>query len=56
MEVKIEGSCDQSDAAAKRYEGLPEVTKYQVLASESLIVNSPVGSIEPIFLKTIFQY
>ena len=47
IKVKIEGSCDQSEAAAKTSEGLPEVTKCQVLAPESLIVNSPIGSIEP---------
>ena len=47
MKLKIDGSCDQSGAVAKTSEGIPEVTKCQVLASESLIVSSPIGSTEP---------
>ena len=47
MNVKIEGSCDLSEAAAKTSEGILEVTKCQVVAPESLIVSSPIGSIEP---------
>ena len=47
IKVKISGSCDQTEAAAKPSEGIPEVTKCQVLAPESLIVSSPIGSIEP---------
>ena len=47
MKVKIEGSCDQSEAAAKTSEDISEVTKCQVLAPESLIVSSAIESIEP---------
>ena len=47
IKVKSSGSCDQTEAAAKPSEGIPEVTKCQVLAPESLIVSSPIGSIEP---------
>ena len=47
MKVKIDGSCDQSEAVAKTSKGIPEVTKCQVLAPESLIVSSPIGSIKP---------
>ena len=47
MEVKISGSCDQSEAAAKPSEDHPGVTKCQVLSPESLIVSSSIGSIEP---------
>ena len=47
MEVKNTGSCDQSEAAAKTSEDHPEFTKCQVLSPESLIVSSPIGSIEP---------
>ena len=46
MKIKVDGSCDQSEAAAKTSEGILEVTKCQVLAPESLIVSSPIGSIE----------
>ena len=47
MEVKISGSCDQSEAAAKISGNYPEDTKCQILSPESLIVSSPIGSIEP---------
>ena len=47
LEVKISGSCDQSEAAAKTSEDHPAVTKCQVLSPELLIVSSPIGSIEP---------
>ena len=47
MGVKISGSCDQSEAAAKSSEDHPEDTKCQMLSPESLIVSSFIGSIEP---------
>ena len=40
-------SCEKSKAAAIPDEVAQEATKSQVLAPESLIVNSPMGSVEP---------
>ena len=34
MKVKIDGICDQSEAAAKTSESIPEMTKCQVLTPE----------------------
>ena len=45
--VHFSESGEQSEATAKISEDPPEVTKCQVLAPESLIVSSPVGSIKP---------
>ena len=45
--VHFSESGDQSEATAKISKEPPEVTKCQVLAPESLIESSPVGSIEP---------
>ena len=45
--VHFSESCDQSEATAKIFVEPPEVTKCQVLAPKSLIVSSPVRSIEP---------
>ena len=53
LEVKISGSCDQSESAAKTSEDHPEDTKCQVLSPKSLIVRSPIGSIKPRLLFNI---